>query len=124
MQAAADNAKASRLVGIRIDRIYMLSFGTGAAIAAAAAVLMAPLTLLYPDMGFSFFTKGFAAAVLGGLLSLPGAVLGGFCIGIIEAMAGGYISSSFMEVSAFVVIMLVLLVRPNGLLGFNGLRRV
>ena len=75
-------------------------------------------------MGFSFFTKGFAAAVLGGLLSLPGAVLGGFCIGIIEAMAGGYISSSFMEVSAFVVIMLVLLVRPNGLLGFNGLRRV
>lgn len=124
MQAAADNAKASRLVGIRIDRIYMLSFGTGAAIAAAAAVLMAPLTLLYPDMGFSFFTKGFAAAVFGGLLSLPGAVLGGFCIGIIEAMAGGYINSSFMEVSAFVVIMLVLLVRPNGLLGFNGLRRV
>jgi branched-chain amino acid transport system permease protein len=124
MQAAADNAKASRLVGIRIDRVYMWSFGTGAAIAAAAAVLMAPLTLLYPDMGFSFFIKGFAAAVLGGLTSLPGAVLGGFCIGIIEAMAGGYISSSFMEVSAFVVIMLVLVVRPSGLLGFSALRRV
>ncbi len=124
MQAAADNAKASRLVGIRIDMVYMWSFGTGAAIAAAAAVLMAPLTLLYPDMGFSFFIKGFAAAVLGGLISLPGAVLGGFCIGVIESLAGGYISSSFMEVSAFVVIMLVLVVRPTGLLGFTGLRRV
>jgi branched-chain amino acid transport system permease protein len=124
MQATADNAKASRLVGIRIDRIYMLSFGTGAAIAAAAAVLMAPLTLLYPDMGFSFFIKGFAAAVLGGLTSLPGAVLGGFCIGIIEALAGGYISSSFMEVSAFIVIMFVLVLRPTGLLSFGKLRQV
>jgi branched-chain amino acid transport system permease protein len=124
MQAAADNAKASKLVGIRTDRIYMLSFGTGAAIAAAAAVLMAPLTLLYPDMGFSFFLKGFAAAVLGGLTSLPGAVLGGFCVGIIESLAGGYINSSFMDVSAFIVIMFVLVVRPTGLLGFGGLRRV
>ncbi|MBN9485699.1 MAG: branched-chain amino acid ABC transporter permease [Alphaproteobacteria bacterium] len=124
MQATADNAKASRLVGIRIDRIYMLSFGTGAAIAAAAAVLMAPLTLLYPDMGFSFFIKGFAAAVLGGLTSLPGAVLGGFCIGVIEALAGGYISSSFMEVSAFIVIMFVLVLRPTGLLSFGKLRQV
>ncbi|CAN5897896.1 branched-chain amino acid ABC transporter permease [soil metagenome] len=124
MQATADNAKASTLVGIRIDRIYMLSFGTGAAIAGAAAVLMAPLTLLYPDMGFSFFIKGFAAAVLGGLTSLPGAVLGGIMIGIIEAMAGGYLHSSFIEVSAFIVIMVVLVVRPTGLLGFNGLRRV
>jgi branched-chain amino acid transport system permease protein len=124
MQATADNAKAATLVGIRIDRIYMLSFGTGAAIAGAAAVLMAPLTLLYPDMGFSFFIKGFAAAVLGGLTSLPGAVLGGIAIGVIEALAGGYIHSSFIEVSAFIVIMFVLVVRPTGLLGFNGLRRV
>ena len=124
MQATADNAKAATLVGIRVDRIYMLSFGTGAAIAGAAAVLMAPLTLLYPDMGFSFFIKGFAAAVLGGLTSLPGAVLGGISIGIIEALAGGYIHSSFIEVSAFIVIMFVLVVRPTGLLGFNGLRRV
>jgi branched-chain amino acid transport system permease protein len=124
MQATADNAKAATLVGIRIDRIYMLSFGTGAAIAAAAAVLMAPLTLLYPDMGFSFFIKGFAAAVLGGLMSLPGAVLGGISIGIVEALAGGYIHSSFIEVSAFIVIMFVLVVRPTGLVGFSGLRRV
>lgn len=124
MQATADNAKASTLVGIRVDRIYMLSFGTGAAIAAAAAVLMAPLTLLYPDMGFSFFIKGFAAAVLGGLTSLPGAVVGGVAIGVIEALAGGYLHSSFIEVSAFIVIMFVLIARPTGLFGPSGLRRV
>src|SRR5262249_60371337 len=77
MQAPADNARAAALVGIRTDRIYTLAFGIGAAIAAAAAVLTAPLTLLYPDIGFAFFLKGFAAAVLGRLNSLPGAVLCG-----------------------------------------------
>lgn len=124
MQATADNKKAATLVGIRTDRIYTLAFGTGAAVAAAAAVLAAPLTLLYPDMGFSFFIKGFAAAVLGGLASLPGAVLGGFLVGIVEALAGGYIHSSVMEVSAFIMIMIVLIVRPTGLLSFSRARRV
>ncbi|TDR88924.1 branched-chain amino acid ABC transporter permease [Enterovirga rhinocerotis] len=124
MQATADNAKAATLVGIRTDRIYALAFGTGTAVAAAAAVLAAPLTLLYPDMGFSFFIKGFAAAVLGGLTSLPGAILGGLLVGIAEALAGGYIASSLMEVSGFVVIMLVLVIMPSGLLGARRLRRV
>ena len=124
MRATADNAKAATLVGIRTERIYTLAFGTGAAIAAAAAVLVAPLTLLYPDMGFSFFLKGFAAAVLGGLTSLPGAVLGGLIVGIVESLAGGYIHSSFIEVSPFLVIMVVLLVRPTGLLGMRAARRV
>jgi branched-chain amino acid transport system permease protein len=124
MQATADNARAATLVGIETQRVYTLAFGTGAAIAAAAAVLMAPLTLLYPDMGFPFFIKGFAAAVLGGLASLPGAVVGGLVIGLIEAFAGGYIHSSLTEVSAFVVIMLVLVLRPTGLLGLARARRV
>lgn len=124
MQATADNAKAATLVGIRVDRIYTLAFGTGAAIAAAAAVLTAPLTLLYPDIGFMFFLKGFAAAVLGGLTSLPGAVAGGLIVGVVESLAGGYIHSSVMEVSPFVVIMIVLVLRPTGLLTFHRTRRV
>lgn len=124
MQATADNAKAATLVGIRTDRIYTLAFGTGTAAAGAAAVLAAPLTLLYPDMGFSFFIKGFAAAVLGGLTSLPGAILGGLLVGIVEALAGGYIASSLMEVSGFIVIMLVLLIMPSGLLSLGRTRRV
>lgn len=124
MQATADNPKAATLVGIRTDRIYTLAFGTGTAAAAAAAVLAAPLTLLYPDMGFPFFIKGFAAAVLGGLTSLPGAILGGLLVGIVEALAAGYIASSLMEVSGFVVIMLVLLIMPSGLLSVGRSRRV
>ncbi|MBI3514608.1 MAG: branched-chain amino acid ABC transporter permease [Proteobacteria bacterium] len=124
MQATADNAKAATLVGIRTERVYMLTFGVGAAVAAAAAALMAPLTLLYPDIGFALFIKGFAAAVLGGLTSLPGAVVGGVLVGVIESLAAGYIDSSFLDVSAFVVIMAVLVVKPTGLMGGRQLRRV
>jgi branched-chain amino acid transport system permease protein len=124
MQATADNPRAATLVGIRIDRVYMLTFAVGAAVAAAAAALMAPLTLLYPDIGFALFIKGFAAAVLGGLTSLPGAVIGGIAVGVIEALAAGYIHSSFLDVSAFVVIMGVLVLKPTGLLGGPILRRV
>jgi branched-chain amino acid transport system permease protein len=124
MQATADNSRAAQLVGIRTDHVYTMAFGTGAAIAAAAAVLTAPLTLLYPDIGFAFFLKGFAAAVLGGLTSLPGAVLGGLIVGIAESLAGGYIHSSVMELSPFLVIMVVLVLRPTGLLGLRKMRRV
>ncbi len=117
MQATADNPKAARLVGIRVEHIHMLAFAVGAAVAGAGATLMAPLTLLYPDIGFTLFIKGFAAAVLGGLTSLPGALVGGLAIGIVEALAAGYIHSSFLEVSAFIAIMLTLVLRPRGLMG-------
>ena len=124
MQATADNPKAAKLVGLRTDRVYMYTFGVGAAVASAAAVLMAPLTLLYPDIGFMLFIKAFAAAVLGGLTSIPGAVVGGFLIGIIEQMAAGYIHTSLQEVAAFVVIMVVLVFIPTGLFGQRGVRKV
>jgi branched-chain amino acid transport system permease protein len=124
MQATADNTKAARLIGIRIERVYMYTFAVGAALAGAAAVLMAPITLLYPDIGFVLFIKAFAAAVLGGLNSIPGAVLGGFAIGMIEALAGGYINTNLQDVSAYIVIMLVLTFLPNGLLGGPMARRV
>lgn len=124
MQATADNPKAAKLVGLRTDRVYMYTFGAGAAVAAAAAVLMAPLTLLYPDIGFTLFIKGFAAAVLGGLTSLVGAVVGGFLIGIIEQLAAGYIHTSMQEVAAFIVIMFVMVVIPTGLFGQRRTRRV
>ena len=85
---------------------------------------MAPLTLIYPDVGAVLLVKAFAAAVLGGLGSLPGAVLGGFTIGIVENLAGGYLHTSLQEVSAFVVIMLVLIAHPSGLLGAAPVRRI
>jgi branched-chain amino acid transport system permease protein len=124
MRATADNPRAATLVGISIENVYTLAFGTGAAIAGAAGVLAAPLTLLYPDMGFAFFIKGFAAAVLGGLTSLSGAIVGGLLVGVVEAMAGGYIDSSMMELSPFIMIMIVLIICPTGLLSLYKERHV
>jgi branched-chain amino acid transport system permease protein len=85
---------------------------------------MAPLTFVYPDVGSPLLVKAFAAAVLGGFGSLPGAVLGGFSIGIIENLAGGYINTSFTDISAFLVIMVVLVVRPTGFFGPRAVRRI
>ena len=124
LQATAENARAARLVGIRVERVHAFTWGVGAATAGAAAALMAPLTLIYPDVGGALLVKAFAAAVLGGLGSLPGAVLGGFSIGVIENMAGGYFHTSLQDLSAFLVIMLVLILRPTGLLGVPVARRV
>lgn len=123
MQATADNVRAAKLVGIRTGDVYMYTFAFGSAVAAAAAGLMAPITLLYPDIGFILFIKAFAAAVLGGLTSIYGAIVGGILIGIIEMMTGGYINTTLQDVSAFFVIMLVLIFMPNGLFG-QAVRRV
>lgn len=124
MQATADNRRAARLVGIRTERIFMHTFALGTAVAGVAAVLMAPITLLYPDIGFLLFIKSFAAAVLGGLTSIPGALLGGLLVGLIEAFTGGYISTNLADVSAYIVIMVVLVFIPNGLLGRPQARRI
>jgi branched-chain amino acid transport system permease protein len=124
MQATADNAKAARLVGLRVDRVYMYTFGVGAAVAAVSSVLMAPLILLSADMGFALFIKGFAAAVLGGLTSIPGAIVGGLILGVVEQLAAGYIESGLQEVAAFVVIFVVMIFLPTGLFGLKDVRRV
>jgi branched-chain amino acid transport system permease protein len=124
MQATADNAKAARLVGLRVDRVYMYTFGVGAAVAAISAVLMAPLILLNPDMGFSLFIKGFAAAVLGGLTSVAGAIVGAVILGLTEQLAAGYIDPGLQEVAAFIVIFLVMIFIPTGLFGEKRTRRV
>jgi branched-chain amino acid transport system permease protein len=124
MQATASNPKAAMLCGLRIDRIYMYTFAVGAAVAGAAGVLMAPLTLLYPDVGFVLFIKGLAAAVLGGISSIPGAVVGGLLLGLIEQLAAGYLHSSLQDVVAFLVIMFALSFLPTGLLGARGVRKI
>ena len=83
---------------------------------------MAPLTLLSPDVGFNLLLRAFAATVLGGLGSMPGAIIGGFLVGIIESLAGGYVHTGLQEVSAFIIIIVVLVFRPAGLFGVRRLR--
>jgi branched-chain amino acid transport system permease protein len=124
MQATADNVKAARLVGLRVDRVFNLTFAVGSDIAGAAATLMAPLTLLYPDVGFALFVKGFAAAAFGGLASIPGAIVGGVVLGVTEQMAANYIATGLQEVAAFILIFSVMIFIPYGLFGTAPRRRV
>ena len=124
MRAAAENRVACRMVGIPASRMLTLGWTFSAAVGAMAGMLVAPIVFLSPNMMFATLIFAFAAAVLGGLQSLPGAILGGLLLGIIQNMAGTYIGSEVDITSAFVVIVLVLLVRPTGLLGRRVVRRV
>lgn len=123
MEATAQNQTAAYLVGIRVKDVYTLTWGASAALAGAAAVLMAPLTLLTPDIGLTLLLKAFAATILGGLGSMTGAVIGGILVGVSESLAGGYIDTAFQEVSSFIVIIAVLVIRPTGLFGGHKVRR-
>ena len=117
IKATQQNSIGAKVVGINIGRIYSVSWALASAIGGAAGVLAAPLTLLYPDMGAGFLLKGFAAAVLGGFGSAPGAVAGGFLIGVIEKLVGGFVSTSLIDVSSYIIIIVVMFIRPQGLFG-------
>ena len=123
MEATAQNQTAAYLVGIRVKDVYTWTWGASAAVAGAAAVLMAPLTILTPDIGLNLLLKAFAATILGGLGSMTGAVVGGLIVGISESLAGGYIDTALQEVSSFIVIIAVLIIKPTGLFGNYKARR-
>ncbi len=124
MRATQQNLTGAKIVGINTGRVFLLTWGVAAAIGGAAGVLLGPSSLLFPDMGGNFLLKGFAAAVLGGFESVPGAVIGGLLIGVIEKLFGGYVSTAFEHISAFCVIIVVLFVRPYGLFGRKPIHRV
>ena len=122
--ATAANRLAARLVGINTRRIVGLSFAISAAIGAVAGVLITPITLTSYDVGTLLALKGFAAAMLGGIGSGLGAVVGGLLLGMLEAFSSGYVSSSYKDAVAFVVILAVLFAMPQGLLGRGRIERV
>ena len=117
MRACAFNRRAASLVGISVNRMVSVSFALSAAIGAAAGIVIVPITLCGYDVGTMLGLKGFCAAVLGGLGSSPGSILGGFLLGVLEALGAGLISSGFKDAIAFFVLLLVLFLRPSGLLG-------
>jgi branched-chain amino acid transport system permease protein len=121
IRATAQNKKASALVGINIKKIYRLSFAAGTGLAAIAGVLIAPLSNLYASMGQGMVLKGFIVVILGGLASVPGAILGGIILGVTEAIAAGYVSSAWKDVFGFSILIIILLLRPQGLLGKKGI---
>jgi len=122
--ATAANRLAARLVGINTSTIMALAFGTSAAIGAIAGILITPITLTSYDIGILLALKGFAAAMLGGMGSPSGAILGGLLLGLFEAFSAGYLSSSYKDAVAFLTILAVLFVMPNGLLGRRSVERV
>ena len=125
MRAVAFNRDAASLMGIPVDRIITITFAIGSALAAAAGFLVGLTNpKIEPLMGIMPGIKAFVAAVLGGIGSIPGAMIGGLLMGISEYMVVGYISSTYRDAIAFVILIVVLLIRPAGLLGRNVTEKV
>ena len=118
MRAVSIDREAAAMMGVNVDRVIVFTFFVGSALAGAAGVLTGMVfTRIWHFMGFTAGLKGFTAAVLGGIGSIPGAMLGGFILGLAEAFATGFISSTYKDVIAFVLLVIVLIIRPRGLLG-------
>lgn len=122
--ATSHNRLAAELVGIGTDRVMLVSFALSGALGAIGGVITAPITFTSYDAGVVLGLKGFAAAALGGIGSGPGAIVGGLLLGVIEALAAGYISSAYKDAVAFVLILLVLMFMPRGLFGAKITERV
>lgn len=117
MRAVASNPTAAAVVGLSAGRVRAGSYALAGALGGLAGVLVTPITTLSYDVGVLLGLKGFAAAILGGFGSFPGAIVGGLCLGLLESFSAGYLSSAYKDVTAFVVLLLVLFVRPKGLMG-------
>lgn len=117
MCACADNPDAARMVGIPVKKLVLLSFVLSATIGAAGGVIVTPLSLMEYDRGALLGLKGFGAAVLGGLGNFWGALIAGLILGVGESFCAGYLSSGYKDAVALIVLLLVLFVRPQGLLG-------
>ena len=116
MQASSQNQLAAYYMGIPVKRLNGLVWGLAAAVAAIAGLLLAPITFVHANMGF-IGLKAFPAAVVGGFGSLPGAIVGGLVIGIVESLAGFYAPDGIKDIAAYVVVLIMLMVKPSGLLG-------
>ncbi|HET8575740.1 MAG TPA: branched-chain amino acid ABC transporter permease [Methylomirabilota bacterium] len=124
MRATSENVMAAQTLGIPTRLVLGVSWGAASALGVVAGIFLAPALLLDPSFMLDPFLKGFAAAVLGGLNSLPGAVVGALILGVAESLTGAYLTIQFKNTLAFIVIIVVLLIRPEGLLGKEFKERV
>ncbi len=116
VQACAIHPTASRLMGIRVDRMFLLAFTLAGGLGAVAGIVIAPITYATYDMGLMLGLKGFVAAVVGGLVSPPGAIVGGFLLGILESLTAGLVSSGYKDAVAFLILILICLAQVARLL--------
>lgn len=125
MRACQQNTKAANLMGVNVNFIISFTFFLGGVSAAIAGALIGGYyQIVYPNMGYMAGLKAFAAAVLGGIGSLPGALVGGLLVGVSESMAATFLGSTYRDSMAFVILILVLIVRPYGLFGKKGITKV
>jgi branched-chain amino acid transport system permease protein len=123
MQATSQNQLAAAYMGIPVRRVNMMIWGLSAGVAAFAGILLAPVTFVHSNMGF-IGLKAFPAAVVGGFGSVPGAIVVGLIIGVVEAFAGRYMPEGFKDIAAYVVVLAVLLVKPSGIFGETAKKKV
>jgi branched-chain amino acid transport system permease protein len=124
MRATACNPRAASLMGVNVNSMVLLSFALSGALGAIAGIIIVPITTLSFDIGVMLGLKGFAAAVLGGYGNSLGAVLGGLLLGVLESVGAGVISSTYKDVIAFGILLLVLFIKPSGLLGRGDTERL
>jgi len=117
IEATAQDRVGARLSGINVTRVDMWTLGLGTSLAAAAGALIGPILLVYPAMGGAVTLKAFVIIILGGMGSIPGAILGGFILGLIESIGGAYLTTNYHEVLAFGLLVTVLAIKPTGLFG-------
>nr|WP_314504676.1 branched-chain amino acid ABC transporter permease [uncultured Lachnoanaerobaculum sp.] len=125
MRATQQNSKAAAMMGINVDFVIAFTFFLAGVCATIAGALVGGYyQIVYPNMGFMAGLKAFAAAVLGGIGSLPGALLGGLIVGVSESMAATFLGSTYRDAIAFIILIIVLIVKPNGLFGREGIKKV
>lgn len=120
IRATVQDGEAAKLMGIAVPNIFLITFATGSALVGLAACVMVPLFSVFPTVGLNFVLIAFVIVVLGGMGSIEGALLGGFCVGVVQSVSAYYIAPAFGQLFFFLLFLLVMIFRPNGLFGQKG----
>jgi branched-chain amino acid transport system permease protein len=120
IRATVQDGEAAMLMGIPVPKIFLITFAVGSALVGLAACVMMPLFSVFPSVGLNFVLIAFVIVVLGGMGSIEGALLGGVCVGVVQSLSGYYVAPAFGQMFFFVLFLLVMIFRPNGLLGQQG----
>jgi branched-chain amino acid transport system permease protein len=120
IRATVQDGEAAQLMGIPVPRIFLITFAGGSALVGLAACIMMPLFSVFPTVGLNFVLIAFVIVVLGGMGSIEGALLGGICIGVVQSLSSYYVAPAYGQMFYFILFLLVMIFRPNGLLGQKG----